>query len=209
MLLLVGLGNPGAEHALNRHNYGFLVVDTIVEEYGFSPWRSKFQALISEGKLSGEKVLAMKPQTYMNLSGDAVAQAVRFYKLEPEDVVVVHDELALEPGKVRVKTGGGTAGHNGIKDIGARIGLDFRRVRIGIGHPGNKGRVEKYVLSNFPIGEQDDVADIVGAISDAIPLMAEGRDSEFMNQVTLKTTPKKTPKAASGKDKTAKDDNGL
>lgn len=204
MLLLVGLGNPGAEHALNRHNIGFLVVDTIVEEYGFSPWRSKFQSLIAEGKLSGEKVLVMKPQSYMNLSGGAVAEAVHFYKLDPEDVLVIHDELALEPAKVRVKTGGGTAGHNGIKDISARIGPDFRRVRIGIGHPGNRGRVEKYVLSNFPQSDHEWVADIAGAITDAAPLLAEGRDSEFMNQVTLKTAPKKGPE----KDAPA-DENGV
>ncbi len=197
MLLLVGLGNPGSEHALNRHNYGFLVLDTIVEEYGFSSWRSKFQALISEGKLSGEKILAMKPQTYMNLSGDAVAQALRFYKLDPEDVLVIHDDLALEPGKVRVKKGGGTGGHNGLNNIDSHIGPDYRRVRIGIGHPGNKARVEKYVLSNFPVGARDGVADIVGAITDAAPLLAEGRDSEFMNQVTLKTAP---TKGAPGKD---------
>lgn len=196
MLLLVGLGNPGAEHALNRHNFGFLVVDTIVESYGFSPWRSKFQAMISEGRLGGEKVLAMKPQTYMNLSGDAVAQAVRFYKLDVEDVIVIHDDLALEAAKVRVKKGGGNAGHNGLSNIDSHIGPGYRRVRLGIGHPGNKGRVEKYVLSNFPVGDHDWVSDITGAVTDAVPLLAEDRDSEFMNQVTLKTAPQKAPQKA-------------
>lgn len=190
MLLLVGLGNPGAEYALNRHNIGFLVLDAIAEDYGFSPWRSKFQAWISEGKLGGEKVLALKPQTFMNRSGDAVSAAMRFFKLEPSDLLVVHDEMDLAPGKVRVKDGGGTAGHNGLKDIGAHIGPDFRRVRIGIGHPGSRERVNSHILGNFSMAEQEWVADVVGAIVSAVPLLAQGEDARFMSDVALKIAPK-------------------
>lgn len=189
MLLLVGLGNPGAEYALNRHNLGFLVLDAIVEDYGFSPWRTKFQAWISEGKLGGEKVLALKPQTFMNRSGDAVSAAVRFFKLEPSDVLVVHDELDLAPAKVKVKTGGGTAGHNGLKDIGSHIGPDFRRVRIGIGHPGSKDRVHRYILGNFSMADQEWVADVVGAIVGAAPLLAKGEDARFMSDVAMQMAP--------------------
>jgi len=189
MLLLVGLGNPGAEYALNRHNVGFLVLDAIAEEYGFSPWRTKFQAWIAEGTLGGVKVLALKPQTFMNRSGDAVSAAMRFFKLEPSDLVVVHDEMDLAPGKVRVKTGGGTAGHNGLKDIGSHIGPDFRRVRIGVGHPGAKGLVNRHILGNFSMQEREWVADVVGAIVGAVPLLAKGEDARFMSDVAMMSAP--------------------
>ena len=189
MLLLVGLGNPGTEYALNRHNLGFLVLDAIVEDYAFSPWRTKFQAWVSEGKLGGEKVFALKPQTFMNRSGEAVSAAVRFFKLESSDVLVVHDELDLAPGKVRVKNGGGTAGHNGLKDIGSHITPDFRRVRIGIGHPGSKDRVHRHILGNFSMEEQEWVADVVGAIVSSAPLLAQGEDARFMSDVALKMAP--------------------
>ena len=141
MLLFVGLGNPGADYARNRHNIGFMAVDAIVRRHSFSPWRAKFQGEVCEGTIAGEKVVALKPMTYMNESGRSVTEACRFYKIEPKDVVVFHDELDLPPAKIRVKLGGGHAGHNGLRSIGAHIGPDYRRVRLGIGHPGSKERV--------------------------------------------------------------------
>ena len=149
MLLFVGLGNPGAKHARNRHNIGFMAVDEIVRRHSFGPFRSRFQGLVAEGVLAGEKVQALEPLTYMNNSGQSVAAAVKFYKLDPAEIVVFHDEIDLAFGKVRAKTGGGTAGHNGLRSIAQHIGPDFRRVRIGVGHPGDKDRVHGYVLRDF------------------------------------------------------------
>src|SRR5436309_11817554 len=166
MLLFVGLGNPGAKHAGNRHNIGFMVVDAIAKRHGFPPWRRRFQGVASEGAIGREKVLLLLPGTYMNESGRAVAEAAHFYKLPASDIVVFHDEIDLSPGKVRVKTGGGVAGHNGLRSITAHIGNDYRRVRIGVGHPGVKEMVHGYVLSDFAKSERDWVETLCGLIAD-------------------------------------------
>ena len=155
MLLIAGLGNPGAKYKFNRHNIGFLAVDAIHRRHGFSPWTKKFKAEIAEGELDGEKVLLIKPQTFMNLSGESVAEVMRFYKLQPSDLVAVYDELDLTPGRARLKTGGGHGGHNGIKSIDAHAGREYRRLRLGIGHPGVKELVQGHVLGDF--GKSDQV----------------------------------------------------
>src|SRR6056297_3617388 len=155
MLLFAGLGNPGTKYAGNRHNIGFMALDRIAADHGFGPWKAKFQGEIAEGRLGGEKLLLLKPMTYMNLSGQSVGEAMRFYKLAPGDVTVFHDELDLAPGKVRVKTGGGHAGHNGLRSIHQHIGESYARVRLGIGHPGRKELVSHYVLQDFPKSERD------------------------------------------------------
>uniref|UniRef100_A0A7C1P4V1 Peptidyl-tRNA hydrolase n=1 Tax=Agrobacterium albertimagni TaxID=147266 RepID=A0A7C1P4V1_9HYPH len=149
MIILAGLGNPGAQYQKNRHNIGFMAVDAIQRRHGFSPWAKKFKAEISEGTLAGEKVMLIKPQTFMNLSGESVGEAMRFYKLGPEDIVAIYDELDLLPGKARIKTGGGHGGHNGIKSLDAHCGLNYRRLRLGIGHPGDKSKVHNHVLGDF------------------------------------------------------------
>jgi PTH1 family peptidyl-tRNA hydrolase len=187
MLLLVGLGNPGDQYCDNRHNVGFMAVDEIVRRHRFPAWRRKFKAEISEGLLGPVKVMAMKPQTFMNRSGEAVGEAVAFYKLAPSDVVVLHDELDLPPGKLRMKQGGGHAGHNGLRDIERHIGPDFRRVRIGIGHPGDKHRVTGYVLSDFPRTDDVWLDPLLDAIADAAPSLAAGQDEKFMTRVALLT----------------------
>ena len=193
MKLLVGLGNPGAKHARNRHNVGFMVVDRIAEAYGFDAWRKRFQGEAAEGRLGDEKCLLLKPMTYMNESGRSVGEAVRFYKIPLEDVVVLHDELDLKPRKVRVKTGGGVAGHNGLKSVGAHIGNGFRRVRIGIGHPGRKDLVHGYVLRDFAKAEQEWVAPLLDAMVDAAPRLAQGDDANFMNEVARAVAPAGEP----------------
>jgi peptidyl-tRNA hydrolase, PTH1 family len=185
--LLVGLGNPGAEHAKQRHNIGFLALDRIAERHGFGPWSKRFQGLFAEGRLNGEKVLALKPQTYMNRSGDSVQQAAHFYKLPPDDVIVLYDELDLVPGKVRVKRGGGAAGHNGIRSVDAALGPDFWRVRLGIGHPGHKDRVTGYVLQNFAKVDQDWLPALLDAVADEIGLLVTDKPEDFMNRVALLT----------------------
>ena len=200
MLLLVGLGNPGQKYEHNRHNIGYLAVDEVVHRHSFGPWKSRFQGVVSEGRLGPEKVLALKPATFMNLSGQSVGEAMRFYKLDLEDVIVLHDELALEPGKMRVKTGGGSAGNNGIKSVIQHIGADYRRVRIGIGHPGDKNKVSGYVLHDFARADRDWIDDLIPAISDAAVKLAEGDDAGFMNDVARKLKPnnhKTTPDSAS------------
>ena len=189
MLLLVGLGNPGSDYAGNRHNVGFMAVDTIHRQRGFAPYRFKFEGEAADGSLNGEKVLLLKPFTYMNESGRSVTQAARFYKMEPADIVVFHDELDLEPGKFRVKKGGGLAGHNGLKSIAAHLGQDFRRVRIGIGHPGHKDQVTGHVLKDFSKVEQDWVVRLMDAMADATPLLADGDDSGFATKVSLILNP--------------------
>jgi len=183
MLLIVGLGNPDAKHARHRHNVGFMAVDAIQRRHGFGPWRKRFQAEVAEGTLAGEKCLLIKPQTYMNRSGQAVGEAAGFFKLEPEDIVVVHDEVDLPPGKIRMKAGGGVAGHNGLKSIGAAIGHEFRRLRIGIGHPGAKERVPRYVLHDFAKADGEWLPPLLDAIADHAPLLAEGKDSTFANRL--------------------------
>src|SRR5882672_1199962 len=155
MLLLVGLGNPGAKYAGNRHNVGFMAVDAIARRHGIGPWRRRFQGVAAEGLVGAARVLLLKPETFMNDSGRAVAEAARFFKLEPQGIVVFHDELDLPPGKLRAKTGGGNAGHNGLRSISAHIGNEYRRVRIGIGHPGLKDMVYPYVLSDFAKSEHE------------------------------------------------------
>lgn len=203
MKLLVGLGNPGAEHARNRHNVGFMAVDAIAETHGFGPWRSKFQGHVSEGRLGGEKCLLLKPTTYMNESGRSAAEAVRFYKLGLEDVVVFHDELDLAPGKVRVKTGGGVAGHNGLKSLTRYLGNEYVRVRIGIGHPGDKAKVHSHVLKDFSKAELEWVGPLVDAIATAAPELASDKASNFMNKVALATGAEKERPASEPKRKTS------
>jgi PTH1 family peptidyl-tRNA hydrolase len=194
MILLVGLGNPGAKYERNRHNVGFMAADAIVRRHSFSPPRARFQGIVSEGMFDGEKVIVLKPTTYMNESGRAVGEAMRFYKLTPADVVVFYDELDLEPGKVRIKTGGGAAGHNGIRSIASHIGPDFRRVRIGIGHPGAKDRVLGYVLGDFAKADTTWVEPMLDAMADAAPLLAEGKDATFANKVHLALNPEPAKK---------------
>lgn len=189
MRLVVGLGNPGPGYANNRHNIGFMAVDAIVRRHSFAPFRGKFQGEVAEGHVGGSKVLALKPRTYMNLSGQSVAQAVRFFKLAPEDVIVLHDDLDLAPGKVRVKKGGGAGGHNGLKSIDSHIGREYWRVRLGIGHPGDRNQVTNYVLQDFAKAEQAWLEPLLDAVADAFPMLVAGDDNGFMNRVTLLTRP--------------------
>jgi len=185
MLLLVGLGNPGSRYAGNRHNIGFMAVDAIAKRRGIGPWRRRFQGVSAEGPLGGERALLLLPGTYMNESGRAVAEAAHFYKLGLSDIVVVHDEIDLPPGKVRVKTGGGVAGHNGLRSISAHIGNDFRRVRIGVGHPGVKELVEAYVLNDFAKEERPWVEALCAIIADNAELLVQGQDASFQNKIHL------------------------
>tara|TARA_R110000782_G_scaffold48551_1_gene106183 strand:+ start:25278 stop:25850 length:573 start_codon:yes stop_codon:yes gene_type:complete len=186
MQLWVGLGNPGAQYALHRHNVGFMAVDLIADMHGFSPWAKKFQGWVADGRFGPEKILLLKPETFMNESGRAIRAAMDFYKIAPEAVTVFHDELDLAPMKVKVKRGGGTAGHNGLRSTEAHIGPDFRRVRIGIGHPGHKDRVHGYVLSPYHKSEMDALADMLGAIGAEAAWLAAGDDARFMNDVALR-----------------------
>jgi peptidyl-tRNA hydrolase, PTH1 family len=185
MLLFVGLGNPGTKHAGNRHNIGFMVVQAIAAKHRFAPWRRRFQGVATEGAIGQEKVLLLLPGTYMNESGRAVAEAMHFYKLGLSDVVVFHDELDLPPGKVRVKTGGGVAGHNGLRSITAHVGNDYRRVRIGIGHPGVKEMVHGYVLSDFSKADRAWVEALTDIVAENVELLARGQDASFQNKVHL------------------------
>lgn len=187
MLLLVGLGNPGAEYARNRHNIGFMAVEEIARRHRFTPWRKRFQGQTADGAVDGEKVLALEPLTYMNVSGQSVVAALQFFKLKPENVVVIHDELDLPPGKIRVKKGGGHGGHNGLRSIDSHIGKDYWRVRLGIGHPGDKDLVSGYVLHDFAKADQSWLDPLIEAVADAFPLMAQGQAENFMNKVTLAT----------------------
>jgi PTH1 family peptidyl-tRNA hydrolase len=189
-LLIAGLGNPGAEYARNRHNAGFMAVDTIHASYEFGPWRSRFQGLISEGALGKRKTYLLKPMTYMNLSGDSVGAAMRFFKLPLEAVVVIHDELDLPAGKLKAKTGGGDAGNNGARSITAAIGSDYRRVRIGVGHPGGRDRVTGHVLGNFTKADEKEwLVPMLTAIAEAAPLLAKDNDVGFMNKIALTLNP--------------------
>ncbi len=196
MRLFVGLGNPGAKYAGNRHNIGYMAVDRIAADHGFAPFRAKFQGLLSEGRLDQERIALLKPETFMNLSGQSVGEAMRFFKLEPADVVVFHDELDLAPGKCRVKLGGGHAGHNGLRSLHAHIGDAYVRVRLGIGHPGHKDKVAPYVLSDFAKAEQDWLEDLLRGISDGAAFLAEGNDAKFMNAVALRTAPPRSSSSA-------------
>src|SRR5258708_7817113 len=185
MLLIVGLGNPGSGYAGNRHNIGFMAVDAIAKRHGIGPWRRRFQGVSAEGPLAGERSLLLLPGTYMNDSGRAVAEAANFYKLGLPDIVVVHDEIDLASGKVRVKTGGGSAGHNGLRSISSHVGNDYRRVRIGVGHPGAKELVHDYVLNDFAKSEREWVAALCGLIADNAGLLAKGEDASFQNKIHL------------------------
>jgi peptidyl-tRNA hydrolase, PTH1 family len=186
MQIWAGLGNPGADYALNRHNVGFMAVDVIASEHGFGPWKSRFQGLASEGRIGSDKILLLKPATFMNDSGRSVGEAMRFYKLAPQDVTAFYDELDLAPFKVKVRIGGGTAGHNGIRSTVAHIGEDFRRVRIGIGHPGHKDRVTGHVLGNWAKVEMDDLTHLLGAIAAEAEWLAKSDDVRFMNDVAMR-----------------------
>ncbi|MDB5693337.1 MAG: aminoacyl-tRNA hydrolase [Alphaproteobacteria bacterium] len=182
----VGLGNPGARHAMHRHNVGFMAVDAIAETHGFEPPKKAFQGWAQQGRIGGERILLLKPATFMNDSGRAVRAAMDFFKKEIGDVTVVHDELDLAPFKVKVKVGGGTAGHNGLRSVEAHLGNGFRRVRIGIGHPGHKDKVTGHVLGNYAKAEIDRLADLLGAIAAEAPWLAKGDDARFMNEVALR-----------------------
>jgi PTH1 family peptidyl-tRNA hydrolase len=200
--LLVGLGNPGARYERNRHNIGFMAVDALVRRHGFGAFRSKFQSAIGEGTIAGERVYVQKPQTYMNLSGDAVGEAARFYKVAPDEIAVIHDEIDLAPGKLKVKRGGGSAGHNGLRSIDDAIGEDFWRVRLGVGHPGVKELVHAYVLQNFDAEEMVWVTPLIDAIAEAAPQLIKDDAPGFMTKVALilRPPPPKPPRAEDKED---------
>lgn len=189
MFLLVGLGNPGPKYAGQRHNIGFMAVDEVVRRHGFSAWRRRFQGETADGTLAGEKVLALKPMTFMNDSGRSVGEALRFFDIDPARLIVFYDELDLDPGKVRVKLGGGAAGHNGIRSIIAHVGPQFQRVRIGIGHPGDRRVVQPYVLSDFAKAEQVWLEPLIASIAENIALLVAGQDGTFQNRVHLALNP--------------------
>lgn len=188
MLLWVGLGNPEPGMARNRHNIGFMAVDVIAIRHGFSPWRQRFKGLVAEGTIGGRKILLLRPMTYMNSSGDSVQAAAAFFKLPPEDITAFHDELDLAPGKMRVKKGGGAAGHNGLRSMDRMLGAqDYWRVRLGIGHPGDKARVLSYVLGDFGKDDRDWLIALLDAVADAAPLLATDKIPDFMSKVALLT----------------------
>ena len=189
MRLFVGLGNPGSDYAKNRHNIGFMAVDEIVHRYSFAPFRSKFQGQLCEGKIAGQKVLILKPTTYMNESGKAVQAVMGFYKLPIQDIIVFHDEMDLVAGKIRMKTGGGHAGHNGVRSIQSHIGSGFQRVRLGVGHPGDKEKVVGHVLKDFSKADQQWLDKMIEAIGENADLLIKGEDSGFMSKVSLALNP--------------------
>ena len=189
MRLLVGLGNPGPGYAGHRHNIGAMAADAIHRRHGFGPWKARFHGYAAEGMADGVKVLALKPTTFMNRSGEAVQAALQFYKLPPEEVIVIYDEIDLKPGQIRVKKGGGAAGHNGIRSIDAHIGPEFWRIRLGVGHPGAPELVHRYVLQDFAKAERPWLEKMLDAVAEAFPLMAKGDDSRFVNKVLVLTQP--------------------
>jgi PTH1 family peptidyl-tRNA hydrolase len=195
MKLIVGLGNPGAKYARNRHNIGFMAVDRIAQDHGFAPWKGKHHGAISEGRFGSERAVLLKPETFMNNSGQSVQSALQFYKLDPEDVIVLHDEIDLAPGKVRFKMGGGHAGHNGLRSIHAHIGPDYGRVRLGVGHPGHKDRVPAYVLHDFAKADENWLEDVLRGLSDGAPDLVAGDTAKFSNTVALRTNP---PRSGTG-----------
>ena len=196
MKLWTGLGNPGDKYARNRHNIGFMAMDTIAADHGFTPWKSKFQGLVAEGRLGGEKLILLKPTTFMNLSGQSVGEALRFHKLESTDLTVFHDELDLAPGKVRVKSGGGHAGHNGLRSIHQHCSPAYDRVRLGIGHPGHKDAVPGYVLRDFPKADADWLDDLLRGISDGASALAEDAADKFLNAIALRVNPGRSSTSA-------------
>jgi PTH1 family peptidyl-tRNA hydrolase len=201
MFLVVGLGNPGPAYVGNRHNIGFMAVDEIVRRHGFSPWRTKFQGEIADGVVDGKKALVLKPMTYMNDSGRSVLAAATFYKISPEDIIVFHDEIDLAPGKLRVKRGGGHAGHNGLRSIHAGIGADYARVRMGVGHPGDKGEVKNYVLKDFSKADQEWLDPMLDGCAEFLGDMLDGDDPSFMSKVAHRISPNRpnAPKPDSNK----------
>lgn len=201
MKLIVGLGNPGAKYARNRHNIGFMVLDRLASDHGFPTWKSKHQGAVSEGRLGTNRMVLLKPETFMNKSGDSVGAAMRFHKLDAKDVIVFHDEIDLAPGKVRWKVGGGHAGHNGLRSLHAHIGPDYARVRLGVGHPGHKDAVPGYVLRDFPKADDAWLDDVIRGCSDGAPHLAIGDGAKFMNAVALRTAP---PRSGSGNAKPRK-----
>lgn len=185
MFLFVGLGNPGRQYQRNRHNIGFMAVEEIARQHGFAPFRSRFQGRVSEGRIGNERAMLLTPETYMNESGRAVQEAARFYKIELADIVVLHDELDLAPGKCRIKVGGGAAGHNGLRSIDAHMGQNYKRIRLGIGHPGDKAMVHSYVLNDFGKSEEGWVSALCDAVARNVALIAKGDDASFQNKVHL------------------------
>ena len=195
MKLIVGLGNPGAKYAQNRHNIGFMAVDRIASDHGFSQWRGKFQGATCEGRLGSEKVVLLKPETYMNRSGQSVGEAMRFFKLDAQNITVFHDEIDLAPGKLRVKSGGGHAGHNGLRSLHGHIGDAYQRVRMGVGHPGHKDAVPHYVLRDFAKADQEWLDNMLCGISDGAPELASGDTGRFQNAVALRLNPPRSSKS--------------
>jgi peptidyl-tRNA hydrolase, PTH1 family len=194
MRLLVGLGNPGPGHAGHRHNIGYMAVDEIVRRHGFGPFRSRFLGVAAEGTIGGERILALKPETYMNRSGSAVQEAAQFYKLELPDIIVVYDEIDLTPGRIRVKQGGGSGGHNGIRSVDGHMGPDYWRVRLGVGHPGHPDLVAPYVLRPFDAEERPMFRKLIEAVAEAFPLLVAGDPNGFMSKVNVLAPPPKPPK---------------
>ncbi|MEM1072886.1 MAG: aminoacyl-tRNA hydrolase [Pseudomonadota bacterium] len=196
MKLIVGLGNPGAKYERHRHNVGFMALDRIAEDHGFSAWRGKHHGSLSDGRFASQRAVLLKPETYMNNSGQSVQSAMRYFKLEPADVVVLHDEIDLAPGKVKHKVGGGHAGHNGLRSVHNHVGPDYARVRIGVGHPGRKELVPAYVLHDFSKADQDWLKDVLRGVSDGAPYLANGDAAKFSNAVALRTAP---PRSGTGR----------
>jgi PTH1 family peptidyl-tRNA hydrolase len=195
MKLLVGLGNPGAKYAQNRHNIGFMAMDRIASDHGFGGWRSKFQGQMCEGRFGSDRVVLLKPETFMNLSGQSVGEAMRYLKLDPTDIIVFHDEIDLAPGKVRLKTGGGHAGHNGLRSIHGHIGPEYDRVRMGVGHPGHKDAVPGFVLRDFPKADAEWLDDELRGISDGIADLVAGDGPKFLNAIALRVAPPRSSKS--------------
>jgi PTH1 family peptidyl-tRNA hydrolase len=195
MKLLVGLGNPGAKYAQNRHNIGFMAMDRIASDHGFGGWRSKFQGHMCEGRFGSDRVVLLKPETFMNLSGQSVGEAMRYLKLDPTDIIVFHDEIDLAPGKVRLKTGGGHAGHNGLRSIHGHIGPEYDRVRMGVGHPGHKDAVPGFVLRDFPKADAEWLDDELRGISDGIADLVAGDGPKFLNAIALRVAPPRSSKS--------------
>ncbi|MCW5697605.1 MAG: aminoacyl-tRNA hydrolase [Bauldia sp.] len=204
MLVIVGLGNPGGAYANHRHNIGYRAVEAIHERHRFGPWRQRFRSQVAEGTLAGRKVLLMKPATYMNLSGEAVGEATRFYKVPNADLVAIHDELDLPPGKVRIKAGGGDGGHNGLRSLTAHLGPDYRRVRIGIGHPGHKDRVSGYVLHDFAKADSAWIDPLIDSLATHATMLAEDKDAALASRLHLDVA-RALGEHAGGKEKPAKD----